>query len=185
MTRIKSLLLAAALLAGTAGAAGAQQGFALKGHYLFNESRLDEAREGNSVPESDGFSIGAEYVLPGGLGVGLSAYTTGDVGGEDFETRAFGVLLEGNYFLDLPIIPITPYAGLHAGIGQYSVDALDDADPEIEDSRNELGFQVGARWQVTRVLGVDAQYRRVSRSAFEGQDERLDRNQFLVGVTLF
>lgn len=185
MHKTARLLLAAALLAGAGSAAEAQQGFALKGHYLFNEARLDEAREGNGVPDSDGLSIGAEYVLPMGLGVGLSAYTTGDIGDEDFETKSFGVLVEGNYFFDLPVIPITPYAGIHAGIGQYSYDDLDDAEPEIEDDRNELGFQVGARWQVTRLLGIDAQYRRVSQSAFEGQDDRLDRNQFLVGVTLF
>jgi hypothetical protein len=185
MKKISSLLVAAALVAGAAGSAGAQQGFALKGHYLFNETRVNEARESERVPDADGWDLGAEYVLPMGLGLGVTAYTTGDVSSRDYKTHSFGVLAEANYFLDLPIIPITPYAGVHAGLGRYSIDDLGDAEPRIKDNRNELGFQVGARWQLNSLLGVDAQYRRVSQSALEGQDSRLDRNQVLVGITLF
>lgn len=184
MKTLASVLLFAGLVAGAQTAAEAQQGFALKGHYLFNESNVESANR--TVPEKDGFALGAEYVLPMGLGVGVSAYTTGDVGDEDIRTRSFGVLAEANYFFDLPIIPITPYAGVHAGLGQYRLEDDDRPDLELrDDSRNELGFQVGARWQITRLVGLDAQYRRVSQSALEEQGSRLERNQVLVGVTLF
>lgn len=183
MKKIASVLLFAGLVAGASQQAAAQQGFALKGHYLFNEATV-EGRDGE-IPENDGFSLGAEYVLPMGLGIGVTGYTTGDVSDEDIRTRSFGVLAEANYFFDLPIIPITPYVGVHAGLGQYTYEDETSLDPEIKDDRNELGFQLGARWQVSQLIGLDAQYRRVSQSAFADQDGRLDRNQFLVGVTLF
>lgn len=183
MKKLASVLLFAGLLAGAQTAAEAQQGFALKGHYLFNESNVESAER--TIPEKDGFALGAEYVLPMGLGVGLSAYTTGDVGDEDIRTRSFGVLAEANYFLDLPIIPVTPYAGVHAGLGQYRLEDEDRPELDIRDDRNQLGFQVGARWQISQLVGLDAQYRRVSQSAADEQSSRLERNQVLVGVTLF
>jgi Outer membrane protein beta-barrel domain len=184
MRKMVPLLAAAALLAGAAPLA-AQQGFALKGHYVFNESNVDDAREEDRVPSADGFSIGAEYVLPMGIGVGVSAYTEGEATGFDAKTTSFFVLAEANYFFDLPIIPITPYAGVHAGLGQYTIDTLDDGEPRIEDDRTQLGFQLGARWQVTRTFGIDAQFRRVSDSASESQSPDLERNQFMLGVTVF
>ena len=183
MKKLASVLLFAGLVAGAQTAAAAQQGLALKGHYLFNESNVESSER--TVPEKDGFALGAEYVLPMGLGVGVSAYTTGDVGDEDIRTRSFGVLAEVNYFFDLPIIPITPYAGVHAGLGQYRLEDEDRPELDIRDDRNELGFQVGARWQISRLVGLDARYRRVSQSAADEQSSRLERNQVLVGVTLF
>lgn len=175
-------LLVAAALATSAGSARAQQGFALKGHYLFNAS---DVKNEEQTPAADGFSVGAEYVLPLGIGVGVSAYTTGKVTEFERESTSFGVLAEANYFVDLPLIPVTPYVGVHGGLGQYTVDEVSDADPEFKDDRTQLGFQVGARMQLGQTLGVDAQYRRVSEFGAKTQGGELERNQILVGITLF
>lgn len=174
-------LLAAGALACTAGTAQAQSGFALKGHYLFNASDTHEGQ----TPAADGFSVGAELVLPFNLGVGVSAYTTGSARSVNTEATAFGVLAEANYFIDVPVLPVTPYVGVHGGLGQYTIEEAGAADPEFQDSRTQLGWQVGARLPLGNVLGVDAQYRRVSESAAESQGGDLERNQFLVGVTIF
>ena len=185
MKKALTFAAAALLLGGSAASLNAQQGFALKGHLLFNKSTADEANDPRDVPDEDGFGIGAELVLPMGIGIGLSAYTTGKASSADFETQSFGGLAEANSFLGLPVIPIAPYAGLHAGLGRYTVDDLDDPDPEIEDSRTELGWQIGARLQLTRMFGIDAQYRQVSASASEEQSPDLERKQVLVGITVF
>ncbi len=177
-------LFVAAALALSAGTAQAQSGFALKGHYLFNASDADE----DQTPAADGFSVGAELVLPFNLGVGVSAYTTGKATDVDEEATAFGVLAEANYFIDLPLLPITPYVGVHGGLGQYTIEDISGGnpdDPEFEDSRTQLGWQVGARMQLNSLLGLDAQYRRVSESASESQGGDLERNQFLIGITVF
>ena len=180
MRKIVPLLVAGAL-ALTAGTAQAQSGFALKGHYLFNASDADE----DQTPAADGFSVGAELVLPFSVGVGVTAYTTGSARDVDTEASAFGVLAEANYFIDLPLLPVTPYVGVHGGLGQYTIEQAGSADPEFEDSRTQLGWQVGARMQLNSLLGLDAQYRRVSESAAESQGGDLERNQILIGVTVF
>lgn len=183
MTRMTKAALAAAVLAvAVAGRAQAQSGFALKAHYLFNASDVENE---DQTPAADGYSVGAELILPLNIGVGVTAYTTGKVTEFDREATSFGVLAEANYFLDLPLLPITPYAGVHAGLGQYTVDEVDDADPEFKDDRTQLGWQVGARWQLNALLGIDAQYRHVSEYGASTQGGELERNQVLVGVTLF
>ena len=174
-------LLAAAALALSASAAQAQQGFALKGHYLFNASDA----ESDQTPTADGFSVGAELVLPMGIGVGVTGYATGKATEFDRESTSFGILAEANYFIDIPLLPVTPYVGVHGGLGRYTVDELGDADPEFKDSRTQLGWQVGARLQVNSLLGFDAQYRRVSESAAADQGGDLERDQLLFGITLF
>lgn len=182
MRRTLPVLLAVLAALSAPAAAHAQSGLALKGHYLFNESNVEGT--GRDVPSADGFSLGAELIVPlVGIGVGVSAYTTGTARDFDVETSSFGVLGEANYFVDIPLLPLTPYAGLHAGLGRYTVDELGDAEPEIEDGTTQLGWQVGVRWQINPLLGIDAQYRRVSESADEADD--LERSQVLVGVTLF
>lgn len=184
MRKIFPIVVAAVLAAGSAPLA-AQSGFALKGHYLFNESTAKGAESDREIPSEDGFSLGAELVLPLNIGVGVSAYANGRAREADLETQSFGVLAEANYFFDLPIIPITPYAGVHAGLGRYTYEDVGSGDPEIKDSRTQLGFQLGLRWQLTSMLGLDAQYRRVSDSASDDQSPDLERNQVLIGVTLF
>jgi opacity protein-like surface antigen len=178
-------LLAAAALTAAAAPVSAQSGFALKGHFLYNQSTAEEADRTDDLPSEDGFSLGAEFVLPMNIGVGVSAYANGRAREADVETQSFGLLAEANYFFDLPILPITPYAGVHAGLGRFTYEDIGSAEPEIEDSRTQLGFQVGLRWQLTRMFGIDAQYRRVSDSASDSQSIDLERNQVLVGVTLF
>jgi len=183
MRKTIPLIAAAAALLASAGTAQAQSGFALKGHYLFNASDV-ENRE-TQTPVADGFSVGAEFVLPFSVGVGVTAYTTGKATEVERESTSFGVLAEANYFINLPVLPITPYVGVHGGLGQYTIDEVDDADPEFEDSRTQLGWQVGARFQLSQMFGLDAQYRRVSESASQAQGGDLERDQVLVGITLF
>lgn len=175
-------LLVAAALALSANAAEAQSGFALKGHLLINASDAEQEE-----PAVDGISAGAEFVLPFNLGVGVTAYAGVAARDVDTETTAFGVLAEANYFFDLPVVPIKPYVGVHGGLGQYTIaDLSDNPDaPDFEDSGTQLGWQVGARLQLTSMLGLDAQYRHVSESAADTQDADLERNQILFGVTLF
>lgn len=182
---VRTLALSAALALGCAAAAQAQQGFALKGHYIFNSSAVNADRT-DQIPESNGFSIGAELVLPLGIGIGVSGYTASGVSELDVETTSLTVLAEANYFLRLPLLPVSPYAGVHAGLGRFSREDLDDPRaPDVEDTRTELGFQVGVRVQLGPLLGIDGQYRRVSSSAAENQERSLERNQYLLGVTLF
>ncbi|HEX2090768.1 MAG TPA: outer membrane beta-barrel protein [Longimicrobiaceae bacterium] len=173
-----------ALLLGLAAPARAQQGVALKGHFLFNSSAVSTERT-DTFPDASGISLGAELVLPLGIGVGVSAYTSS---GSDssLDTSTLTGLAEANYFFRLPLLPIAPYAGVHAGLGRYSKEDLrDPRRPEVEDTWTQLGYQVGVRVQLNSLLGVDAQYRRVSNSAAEDQEGDLERNQFLLGVTLF
>lgn len=179
------LFLSVLLLLLGATAAPAQQGLALKGHYLYNSSDVNRERT-DTLPAADGFGIGMEYVLPLGVGVGVSGYTSGGATDLDVETTSLVVLAEANYFFRLPVVPVSPYAGVHAGLGRYSREQAEGAErPRVRDSATELGFQVGLRVQLVSLLGLDAQYRRVSTSAFEEQGSSLERSQLLVGVTLF
>ena len=183
MRKVIPWLAAAAAIVVQAGAAQAQSGFAIKGHYLFNGSDV-ENRE-TQTPVADGFSLGAEFVLPLGVGVGVTAYTTGKATEVDRESTSFGVLAEANYFIDVPLLPVTPYLGVHGGLGQYSIEDASEADPEFKDDRTQLGWQLGVRFQLSQMLGLDAQFRRVSEFAEESQGGDLERNQVLVGITLF
>lgn len=186
MKKALLLVLGATFAAAAATTAEAQSGFALKGHYIFNESTADAAREDRQIPGGDGLGIGAEIVLPFGLGVGVSGYMAGDTDDVDLETTELTVLGEANYFLRLPVLPIAPYVGIHAGLGSLNRDNVTNPDFEIEDkTRSQFGYQVGVRLQATSFIGIDAQWRRMSTSAEEGQDNALERNQVLLGVTLF
>lgn len=181
---MRSVLMGLALLAGGSTPALAQEGFALKGFYIFNSTSGEEGIRERELPTEDGFGAGVEVVLPFGLGVGVQGYTAGETDEFDVETTEFTVLAEANYFFRLPVIPLSPYAGVHTGLGLLSRDGTDGL--EIEDkTRNQLGWQVGVRFQPISLLGVDFQYRRMSTSSEENQGGRLDRNQYLLGVTLF
>ena len=188
---MKKLSFALAALAAFAGtqALQAQSGPALKVHYVFNQSKVNDARSSgfNDVPSPDGFSVGAEYVLPMGIGVGVSAYTEGKATEVNTRTSSFSVLAEANYFARLPVIPVRPYVVVHAGVGRYTIEDVSSgsASPSIKDNRTQLGYQLGARWQLTPMFGIDGQFRHVSDSASKEQSPSLERNQFLLGVTLF
>ncbi len=166
-------------------AAQAQSGFALKGHYIINSSAADDAREARQLPDADAFGLGVEYVLPLGIGVGVSGYTASSDEGQ-IENREFTILAEANYFFNIPLVPVSPYLGLHAGLGVLDQDNVSDPDLRLQDkNRSQLGFQLGVRVQLSELLGLDAQWRRMSTSADANQDSRLERNQVLLGVTLF
>ena len=185
----KSFVIAAAAALVAAPALHAQNGFALKGSYVFNQSKVSDARSSgfSDVPSPDGFSVGAEYVLPIGVGVGVTAYTESKATEVNTQTTGFSVIAEANYFAKIPVVPLRPYVGVHAGLGRYTIEDVrtGSTSPKIEDSRTQLGYQLGVRWQVTSLLGVDGQYRHVSDSASENQSPDLERNQFLLGITLF
>jgi len=188
---MRKATFALAALAAFAGASTlrAQSGPALKAHYVFNQSKVDDARGSGftDVPSPDGFSVGVEYVLPIGIGIGATAYTEGKATDVDTRTSSFAVVAEANYFARLPIIPLRPYAGIHAGVGHYTIEDVSGgpASPTIKDSRTQLGYQLGVRWQLTPIVGIDGQFRHVSDSASEDQSPDLERNQFLIGITLF
>jgi len=176
-------LLAAGLLA-AASPAAAQDGFALKGGALFNRSTVNEEGTGLSLSEAAGWNVGAEVVLPLGLGVGISGYTAGSPDDFDLSQGSLVVLGEANYFLKLPFLPVAPYAGVHVGLGTYTLDDVENAvRPEVD--FGDLGYQFGVRFQPTALLGIDAQFRRVSGSLAGQQDTDFESNHFLIGLTIF
>lgn len=171
------------LLLGSAPAA-AQSGFALKGGLVFNSSDVDRDVSNMELQDAAGFHLGAEMVLPLGLGVGVSGYTTGSPDDFDTGSGSLVVLGEANYFLNLPILPVTPYAGVHTGLGTLHLEDVEGfGRPEVD--FGDLGWQVGVRFQPLPILGVDAQYRRVSGSLEGAQGAGFETNQFLIGVALF
>lgn len=176
-----------AILALGARALPAQDGFALKGFYIFNSTTAEDGARAEELPTEDGYGLGVEMVLPFGLGLGVSGYVAGETNEFDIETTEATVIAEANYFFSLPLIPIRPYAGVHAGLGTLAREDLNsDVEIDIEDkTRNQLGFQLGLRFQPISLIGLDAQWRRMSTSAAESQGGRLERDQFLIGVTLF
>jgi hypothetical protein len=178
----RGLMLGGLMVGALAAPAVAQSGFALKAGYIYNRAKASGTNQSSAA---NGFTLGAEYVLPLGLGVGLSAYTGGRVREFDVETSNINVVAEANYFLKLPIIPITPYAGVHAGMGRYS--RADEASPGLrpEDNLLQLGYQAGLRFNLLPGFGIDTQYRRVSSSLASTQMPQLTRNQVVIGVALF
>ena len=180
------LAFTAAVGAGVAAPAAAQSGFALKGHYIVNATDAQSARGDRQIPEADALGIGAEFVLPFGLGVGVSGYTADDVDELDRETTELTLLAEANYFINFPLLPVSPYVGVHGGLGRLSGDNISDPGLELQDrTRSQVGYQLGLRFQPTSIIGIDAQWRRMSTSAASGQDGSLERNQVLLGITLF
>jgi hypothetical protein len=182
MRRSFVALTALVIAMAEAGTAEAQEGFALKGSLLFNSSNVEGAE--TDYEDSTGFNIGAEMVFPFGLGVGVSGYTAGSPEDFSFSEGSLVVLAEANYFINIPALPVSPYVGAHVGLGTVELGDLENT-PRPEADFGDLGFQVGVRFQPISVLGIDAQYRRVSHSLAEIQDSKFESNQFLIGITLF
>jgi hypothetical protein len=180
---VQRLALGAALVLAAAAPAVAQQGFALKGGLVFNKQSVEGVTRPQDVPAANGFGVGVEYVLPGGLGLGVSGYTAGTP--KDFSTSEGTVnfLAEANYFLRLPLLPVAPYAGLNMGLGSSTLGDAPDLRPEAR--FGDVGYQIGVRFQLIPMVGLDAQYRRVRGKVANAQDASFDANQVLVGVTLF
>lgn len=161
----------------------AQADFALKAHYLYNGSAARDA--GGELPSADGFSVGAEVRLPLGIGLGVSGYAAGDPTDFGAESSSLGALVEASYFFAIPLLPVSPYLGVHGGVGTVGRDGF-AGEPSLADhTARQLGVQAGVRLQLAQRFGVDAQVRRVSLSASELQDEGLERTQLLLGVVLF
>ncbi len=180
---ILSGLAVLALIATPAGA-HAQDGFALKVGGVFNSSTVEDRESDLRLSDAAGWSVGAEYVLPGGWGIGLSGYTTGSPDAFDTSQGSLVVLADLNYFFRLPLLPISPYAGLHVGLGTYTLrDVQDRVRPQVD--FGDRGWQVGVRFQPTAILGLDAQLRRVSGSLAGEQDASFDQRQVVLGVTIF
>jgi hypothetical protein len=177
----RSVLVGIPLLFGLVVPLAAQDAFALKAGFIYNRSEVEAAAD---VSGANGFSLGLEYVFPGGLGLGVSAYTGGRVGDFDSQASSIAVAADANYFFSTGL-PLAPYVGVHSGLGRYS--RADDERPSLRprDSLGRVGYQAGLRFQLMPMLGLDAQYRRVSSSLRADQPAELSRDQLLIGITLF
>lgn len=183
---LKFALFATALLLVVAPVAEAQSGFALRGHYVYNSASPDRFKV-DDVSAADGIGAGAEYVLPLGIGLAVDGYTAGSSFGS-LSRREFTLLAQANYFLRLPVLPVSPYAGVHAGVGNVSWKNVEEGsvDPRLRDrTGSQIGYQFGIRFQPLGILGLDAQYRHLSRSAMEDQSPEFARSQIVLGITLF
>lgn len=187
MPSLKTLLPAALALfvtLSTGSAAEAQKGLALKVGGVFNSSTLDGDDRSPRLSEAAGWNVGAEYVLPGGLGVGVSGYTSGSPSAFDTSSGSLVMLGDITYFLRLPLLPIAPYVGVHVGLGTYRLeDIREGVRPQVD--FGDRGYQYGVRFQPTALLGVDAQIRRVSGSLAGAQDTGFETRQVVLGVTIF
>jgi opacity protein-like surface antigen len=179
------LLIAAVAGAAVAAPTAAQDGFALKGGLVFNSSDVEGDRSDLELSDAAGFHVGAEYVLPMGIGVGISGYTAGAPGDFSVSEGSLLVLADANYFVSIPLLPLSPYAGLHVGLGSFEMSDFEEGEARPEVDFGDLGWQIGLRFQPSSLIGIDAQYRRVSGSLSGTQDTSFDTNQFLIGVTVF
>ncbi len=176
-------LIVAGGVAALSAPAEAQDGFALKFGAAFNSSTVEARETDLRFSDAAGWSLGAEYVLPLGFGIGVSGYTAGSPRAFDVDESSMVFVADANYFLRIPGLPVAPYAGAHVGLGRYRFDEVEDARPEVE--FGDLGYQLGIRLQVARSLGIDAQFRAVSRAADADQEPAFERKQFLLSATLF
>jgi hypothetical protein len=178
-----AILAAIAASISSAAALPAQSGFSLKANTIFNRESVEERHH---IPAAVGIGAGAELVLPGGLGIGVSAYSGGRLSTLHREVSSTTVLGEANYHLPIPLLPIRPYAGVHVGLGSYTRAELANPDqPRMKDDLRQLGYQLGVRVPFRSMIGLEAQYRRVSTWLSREQDGRFSREQILVGITIF
>jgi hypothetical protein len=162
----------------------AQDGFGLKLGGVFNSSTVEERETDLRLADAAGWNVGLEYVLPGGIGVGVSGYTTGSPTNFDTSQGSLVLLADLNYFFRLPLLPIAPYLGLHVGLGTFQMqDVQEGARPQVD--FGDRGYQFGVRFQPTSILGLDAQLRQVSGSIAGSQDSSFETRQIILGVTLF
>jgi hypothetical protein len=164
--------------------ASAQQGFALKAGPVFNSSDVREQETSLRLSDAAGWSAGIEYLLPMGLAFGLSGYTAGSPDAFDVSEGSLVMLAETNLFVKLPLLPFMTYGGVHVGLGTYTIDEVRARERPTIDF-GDRGWQVGARIQLFKQLGIDAQYRRVSGSLAGDQDDSFETNQFTLGAALF
>lgn len=167
----------------------AQTGFGLKGHLVYNASTAQTFQsdpDASAAGEFVGFNLGAEYVLPVGLALGVTGYTSGDPRDTDRAT-VFMVLGEANYYLDLPVLPVSPFVGAHVGLGTWAWDVRSEVlGEDLGDlDRAELGWQLGVRLSLARGLAVEAMYRRLSATAEAELNPGFEADQVLIGIRAF
>lgn len=177
------------LLLVTAASASAQAGFGLKGHLVYNGSTAQTFQDSPDVDAAGdfaGFNLGAEYLFPMGLALGVSGYASGDPRDTDRGT-VFMVLADANYYLDIPALPVSPFVGVHAGLGSFSWDVRDEGlNGDIGDlERADFGWQAGLRLNLTPALSIEAMYRRLSADAEATLNPGFETDQVLLGVRLF
>lgn len=174
----------AALALAVLAAVPADAQLKLRGNYVYNRASVDAQSARLNQPKQ-GYGAGLDVILPGGLGIGLSGYTSGRASGFESATSQVVVLGEANYFLRLPL-RITPYAGIHSSLGAFTGEYFKDPHlPGFEDDLGGLGYQAGVRFQPFGPLGLDVQWRRLSAHAASVQHPSFQREQILLGLTLF
>jgi hypothetical protein len=166
----------------------AQSGFGLKGHVVYNASTaqtFQDDRDRSAAGDFVGFNVGAEYVLPFGVGIGATGYASGDPRDTDRAT-VFMVLAEANYVLDLPGVPVSPFAGAHVGVGSWSWSVRDEVMGEgIGDlDRARFGWQLGLRVRLLPGLSLEGLYRRMSAEAEDAQQPGFESDQVLLGIRI-
>jgi hypothetical protein len=158
-------------------------GFKLEGNLHFNRSTVS-AIESVQQPEH-AYGLGLEFV-GGQLGGGLYGYSVGRINSFNADTTKVVLVGEVNYYLPIQGLRIAPYVGVHSHLGTFDRSYFDDPFlPRPRDGLDDLGYQFGVRFKPFSFVGVDAQWRRQSESAWEDQSSFLERNQVLVGVVLF
>jgi hypothetical protein len=185
-------LLALALLTLSALPAAAQQsaggysfnsGLKLRGNFHFNQSRAEGVSE---VPRGEnGYGVGLE-IIGKNIGIGLYGFAEGKTDSFDVEQTVVHAAVEANYFLPIRRIRLAPYVGVHTGLGSFDKEFFESPTaPRVQDGFKALGYQAGFRFKPIPVIGLDAQWRRQSKSIAEAQGNALERDQILVGITLF
>lgn len=181
---MKKLFQVLAMAALALSATEIQAQVKLRGHYIFNRGSTD-TEEQRIENGKVGIGGGLDVIL-GSVGIGISGYTAGAASEADASPRRFILLGEANYFLTLLPFGITPYIGVHTGLGVFDSSYLKAPYvPRPQDGFRRLGYQLGLRFQPLGPIGVEAQWRRLSRSAAAAQAAALARDQVLLGIILF
>ena len=156
-------------------------GLKLRGDFHINGSNATA----DLNQSENGYGVGLE-IIGRHIGMGLYGFTEGQTKSFDKDETPFTFVLEANYFYPIERFRVAPFAGVHTGLGTYTSAYFDDPKfPTPQDGFRDLGYQVGIRFKPIPVIGLDAQWRRQSHSTARDQGESLDRNQVLVGITLF
>lgn len=156
-------------------------GIKLRGNFHLNQS----SASADLNQSENGYGAGLE-IIGHHIGIGLYGFTEGQTGSFSEDETAFSFVFEANYFYPIQRFRIAPYVGAHTGLGTYTKDYFSEPKfPRPQDGFRDLGYQVGIRFKPIPVIGLDAQWRRQSNSTARSQGESLERNQFLVGITLF
>ncbi|MDR0786579.1 MAG: hypothetical protein LBG44_01705 [Gemmatimonadota bacterium] len=161
-------------------------GFELRGSVHFNRSEITP--EDSDWRARNSYGVGLQYLLLGRATIGLYAHSDGRSGPTVSDTTAWYLSTEANYLLPLELgMPgAALYVGAHANLGAFDRGWLSNPSlPDLPNSTNSLGYQIGFRLKPVSIIGLEAQWRHQSRDVWEAQEGFLQRDQFLLGVLLF